>query len=152
MGRTVYKNCILFSQWQRQKELFFVEEDWHSCTYLAYTDKWWVLKPSRKPFQHPTNGEIIRYLSQKVPLHSTILATMLSANWKCPFFSFSKCCILKKSLCKIEDLFVRFKRKKRKKMNSRLGVKLYVGSCQGRPYYFAMCLWSCTTSRQHCML
>lgn len=152
MGRTVYKNCILFSQWQRQKELFFVEEDWHSCTYLAYTDKWWVLKPSKKTFSTPDKWRNHTILIPESAFALNYFSNDALCKLEMSFFSFSKCCILKKSLCKIEDLFVRFKRKKREKMNSRLGVKLYVGSCQGRPYYFAMCLWSCTTSRQHCML
>lgn len=40
------------------------------------------------PFQNPTSGKILPDLLQKVPLHSTILSTMLSAKWKCSLFFF----------------------------------------------------------------
>lgn len=58
--------------------------EWHSCTYLAFTEKRWV-SYRENPFQNPTSVRILPDLLQKVPLHSTILSTMLSAKWKCSF-------------------------------------------------------------------
>lgn len=74
------ENCILFSLWNTEL-LIFVEEELQTDipVYITSTGKWWVFNES---FQ-TTSDEI-----QKVPLHSTILSTMLSANGYVELFVF----------------------------------------------------------------